>query len=63
MRLRKPNRVSTPKRAVLNGARASHASMPRARGRWRPGSARNQAGAPGCEEAASPTEARPQEAP
>jgi hypothetical protein len=40
MTIRKPNRVTTPKWAVLNGARASHASMPRARGRWRPGSGR-----------------------
>jgi len=35
MTVRKPNRVTTPKRAVLNGTRTSHASMPRARGRWR----------------------------
>ncbi len=28
MKIRKPNRATTPKRAVLNGARASHASMP-----------------------------------
>jgi hypothetical protein len=40
MTIRKPNRVTTPKRAVLNGARTNHASMPRDRGRWRPGSAR-----------------------
>jgi hypothetical protein len=41
MTIRKPNRVTTPKQAVLNGARTSHASMPRARGRWRrPGSGR-----------------------
>jgi hypothetical protein len=35
MKIRKPNRVTTPKWAVLNGARASHASMPRVGGRWR----------------------------
>ena len=28
MTLRKPNRVTNPKRAVLNGTRTSHASMP-----------------------------------
>jgi hypothetical protein len=32
MTIRKPNRVTTPKRAVLNGTRTSHASMPRAHG-------------------------------
>jgi hypothetical protein len=37
MRVRKPNRVTTPRQAVLNGTRTSHASMPRTRGRWRPG--------------------------
>ena len=47
MRIRKPNRVTTPKRAVLNGARTSHASVPRARGRWRPDVTRNRARAPG----------------
>jgi hypothetical protein len=47
MTIRKPNRVTTPKRAVLNGTRTSHASMPRTRGRWRPDSARNRASAPG----------------
>jgi hypothetical protein len=47
MTIRKPNRVTIPKRAVLNGARTSHASMPRARGRWRPGFTRNRASAPG----------------
>ena len=38
MTIRKPNRLTTPKQAVLNGT--SHVSMPRARGRWRlrPGS-------------------------
>jgi hypothetical protein len=61
-RLRKPNRVTTSRRAVLNGARTSHASMPRARGRWRPGPARNRAGAPGRGETASPSEDKPQEA-
>lgn len=35
MRLRKPNRVTTPKRAVKNGPRASHRSMPKIRSRWR----------------------------
>jgi hypothetical protein len=40
MRVRKPNRVTTPRQAVLNGTRTGHASMPRARSRWRPGSAR-----------------------
>ncbi len=29
MTIRKPNRVTTPKRAVLNGIKTSHASMPR----------------------------------
>lgn len=33
MTIRKPNRVTTPRRAVLNGTRTSHASMPRARSR------------------------------
>ena len=47
MTIRKPNRVTTPKRAVLNGTRTSHASMPRARGRWRPDVTRNRASAPG----------------
>lgn len=37
MRIRKPNRVTTPRDAVLGGTRESHASMPRARGRWRHG--------------------------
>ena len=62
-RLRKPNRVTTSRQAVLNGARASHASMPRARSRWRPGLARDQAGAPGRAQAASPPEGKPREAP
>lgn len=62
VRLRKPNRVTTSRRAVLNGARTSHASMPRARSRWRPGPARNQAGAPGREDAARPPGDNPQEA-
>jgi hypothetical protein len=43
MTLRKPNRVTTPRRAVLNGASTSHASMPRTRGRWRPDITRNRA--------------------
>jgi len=47
MTIRKPNRVTTPRRAVLNGTRTSHSSMPRARGRWRPeGPSREPAGAP-----------------
>ena len=45
MPVRKPNRVTTPKRAVLNGTMAGHASMPRARGRWRPDVTRNRASA------------------
>lgn len=56
MRIRKPNRVTTSRRAVQNGARSSHASMPRARGRWRLGPARNQADAPGRREAARSSE-------
>jgi hypothetical protein len=60
-RLRKPNRVTTSRQAVLNGARTSHASMPRARGRWRPDSGRNEAGAPGRGETASPSEGKPRE--
>jgi hypothetical protein len=47
MTIRKPNRVTTPKRAVLNGTRTSHASMPRARGRWRPDVTWNRASTPG----------------
>ena len=47
MRIRKPNRVTTAKWAVLNGPRAGHASMPRTRGRWRPDFRRNRASAPG----------------
>ena len=63
MTIRKPNRVTTPKRAVLNGTRTSHASMPRARGRWRPDFTRNRASAPGRGQAACPPEDdRPQEA-
>jgi hypothetical protein len=62
MRIRKPNRVTTPRRAVLNGARASHASIPRARGRWRRGFARNRASAPGRGETAGrPDQDRPGE--
>ena len=61
-RLRKPNRVTTSRRAVLNGARISHASMPRARGRWRPDPARDQDGAPGRGQTASPSEGKPREA-
>jgi len=47
MRVRKPNRLSTPRWAVLNGTRVGHASMPRARSRWRHDPARNRATAPG----------------
>jgi hypothetical protein len=47
LKIRKPNRVTTPRRAVLNGTRTSHASMPRARGRWRPDGTRSRAGVPG----------------
>ena len=54
MTIRKPNRVTTPRRAVLNGTRTSHASMLRARGRWRPGFTRNRASAPGREKTACP---------
>jgi len=61
-RLRKPNRVTASRRAVLNGARISHASMPRARGRWRPDPARDQDGAPGRGQTASPSEGKPREA-
>ncbi len=43
MTIRKPNRVTTPKQAVLTGTRTSHASMPRTRGRWRPDVTRNWA--------------------
>jgi hypothetical protein len=46
MTIRKPNRVTTPRLAVLNGARTSHASMPRPRGRWRPDATRNRASTP-----------------
>jgi hypothetical protein len=56
MTIRKPNRVSTPRRAVLNGTKTSHASMPRARSRWRPGFAGTRASAPGREELACPAE-------
>ena len=63
MTIRKPNRVTTPKWAVLNGTKTSHASMPRARGRWRLNFARNRASAPGRGQAACPLEDdRPQEA-
>jgi hypothetical protein len=60
MTLRKPNRVTTPKRAVLNGARTSHASMPRTRGRWRPDITRHRASAPGrAETPGGPGDDRP----
>jgi hypothetical protein len=63
MTTRKPNRVTTPKRAVLNGTRTSHASAPRARGRWRLDVTRNRASAAGGGQAACPPEDdRPQEA-
>ena len=63
MTIRKPNRVTTPKRAVLNGTRSSHVSIPRARGRWRPDLTRNRASAAGRGQAACPPEdARAQEA-
>ena len=63
MTIRKPNRVTTPRRAVLNGAKTSHASMPRACGRWRPDFTRNRASASGGRQAACPPEDdRPQEA-
>jgi hypothetical protein len=63
MPVRKPNRVTTPKRAVLNGTKASHASMPRARDRWRPDVTRNRASAPGRRRMAWPPEDdTPQEA-
>jgi len=45
MPVRKPNRVTTPKWAVLDGTKAGHASMPRACGRWRPDVTRNRASA------------------
>jgi hypothetical protein len=54
MRIRKPNRVTTPRQAVLSGTRTSHASMPRARTRWRPDSGRNRASVPGRGQAARP---------
>lgn len=57
MTMRKPNRVTTPRRAVLNGIRTSHASMRRARGRWRPDATRNRARAPGLAGSASTTTA------
>jgi hypothetical protein len=41
MRTRKPNRVTTPRKAVLGGTRSSHASMPRTRSRWRPAPGRH----------------------
>lgn len=47
MRMRKPNRLSTPRWAVLNGTRAGHASMPRARSRWWQDPACSQATPPG----------------
>jgi hypothetical protein len=56
MRIRKPNRVTTAKWAVLNGPRAGHASMPRTRGRWRPDFRRNRASAAGRGETARPHE-------
>ena len=58
MRIRKPNRVTTAKWAVLNGPRACDASMPRTRGRWRPDFTRNRASAAGRGETARPHEHR-----
>lgn len=34
MMIRKPNRLSTPKRWVKNGKKTSHKSMPKIRSRW-----------------------------
>jgi hypothetical protein len=63
MTIRKPNRVTSPKWAVLNGTRTSHASMPRTRGRWRPDLTRNRASVPGRGQMACPAEDdSPQEA-
>ena len=63
MTIRKPNRVTTPRRAVLNGTKTSHASMPRARGRWRPDFTPNRASAPGPGQTTCPPEGdRTQEA-
>jgi hypothetical protein len=63
MTIRKPNRVTTPKQAVLGGTKTSHASMPRARGRWRLDVTRNRPSAPGRGQASGPPEDdRPQEA-
>ena len=56
MRIRKPNRVTTAKWAVLNGPRAGDASMPRTRGRWRPDFRRNRASAACRVETARPHE-------
>jgi hypothetical protein len=62
MTTRKPNRVTTPKQAVRNGTRTSHASMPRTRGRWRPDLTGNRASAAGRGQTACPPENdRPQE--
>jgi hypothetical protein len=54
MPVRKPNRVTTPKWAVLNGTKTSHASMPRARRRWRLDCTRNRGSAPGRGQSAYP---------
>ena len=63
MTVRKPNRVTTPRRAVRNGTRTSHASMPRARRRWRLDVTRNRVSAPGRgQTACPPDDDRPQEA-
>ena len=61
-RLRKPNRVTTSRRAVLNGARISHASMPRARGRWRPDPAPGSGWRTRSRADSSPSEGKPREA-
>jgi hypothetical protein len=52
--IRKPNRVTTLKRAVLNGTKTSHAAMPRTRSRWRSDATRNRASVPGPGRAACP---------
>jgi hypothetical protein len=56
MTIRKPNRVTTPTRAALNGTRTSPRLDARARSRWRPGFTRNRASAPGWDELARPLE-------
>ena len=58
MTIRKPNRVTAPKRAVLNGTKTSHASMPCTRGRWRLDVTRNRGNAPGRGQSAYPPSVR-----